>query len=55
MINMKEILGLALICFMLFNYIWAFTIIIKCIMRRDWNNLVIATLVLIIMVVFMLK
>lgn len=55
MTTMKEILGLALIGFMLFNYIWCLTIIIKCIMQRDWNNFVIATLVLVIMVAFMFK
>lgn len=55
MTAMKEILGLILICFTLFNYIWALAIMIKCIIRRDWNNFVIATLVLIIMVVFTFK
>lgn len=55
MTTMKEILGLILICFTLFNYIWALAIMIKCIIRRDWNNFVIATLVLVIMVAFMFK
>lgn len=55
MSTMKEILGLTIICFTLFNYIWALAIMIKCIIRRDWKNFAITAWVLIIMVVFTFK